>query len=173
MIFSLSQSLLLAVEGPSGRRLDAKPVELNANLDVNSVGQSRFMDFEQRKHVLAEKKDKLVQIETAEAEEKQELLEEFRAERTSLAKQRQERERAEPQRVDQVGVYGLPREFQAMKAKIESRKREVEDLKAALEQAQPTERVALIDAYSRKQLASWTERTQSIGSQKNLQQKRS
>lgn len=162
---AVRQSQLPALE-KSTQSPEAQLAELKARLHDNPAAQARVGEMEQRRQEVTRMKDQMAQIAAAEGEEKQELLEEFRSERTRLAKQRQEQVQAQLQRMAPAKTTELPPEIQAIKAKAEARKQEIEDLKAALEQAQPTERVALIDAYRQKKEAARAERMQQIESQR-------
>lgn len=133
--------------------------ELKSRTGDDPAMQKRVADLEQRLTSIETLKQKLAEIEAAEADEKRELVEEFRTEQRSLAQQR-EQEVAAQQAQAGSSPQELPPAMQAMRAKAEARKQEVEDLKAALEQAQPQERVELIDVFREKQKAAAAEREQ-------------
>lgn len=89
-----------------------------------------------------------------------ELVEEFRSEQRRLAQERQQEMAARP--ASESIPQELPPAMQAIRAKAEERKQEIETLKAALEQTQPQERVELIDAFRAKQKAAAAERMREL-----------
>ncbi len=135
--------------------------ELKSGAGNDPTMLKRIKDLEQRLNFIEKLKQKLTALEVEDAEEKRALVEEFRSEQRNLAQQREQE--VEAQRT-QAGAspQELPPAMQAIRAKAEERKQEIETLKAALEQAQPQERVELKDAFWEKQKVVPAERQQEL-----------
>lgn len=138
----------------SAETMETRLAKMKAQAGTDPTALARVQALEKRTQEVARLKEKLAQIDAAEIEDRQELLEEFRAQRMQLAKERELEAKADLQRMSREHAAELPPAMLAVRAKAEARQQEIEELKAALDQAQPSDRAVLIEAFREKQKAA-------------------